>query len=46
MYIELHDLLYLLPLQKGDYDVGISLVSDNSNAEQTRQVLRREFKTA
>ena len=45
MYIELHDLLYLLALQKGDYDVDISLESDNSNAEQTRQVLRGELKT-
>ena len=35
MYIELHDLMYLLALQKGDYDVDISLESDNSNVEQT-----------
>ena len=45
MYIELHDLLYFLALQKEDYDVEISLESGNSNAEQTRQVLRGEFKT-
>ena len=46
MYIELHDLLYILALQKGDYDVDISLESDNSNAEETTtQVLRGEFKT-
>ena len=45
MYIELYDLMYLSALQKGDCDVEISLKSDNSNAEQTRQVLRGEFKT-
>ena len=32
MYIESHDLLYLLESQKGEYDVDISLESDNLNA--------------
>ena len=46
MYIELHDLLYILALQKGDYDVDISLESEHSNVEETTtQVLRGEFKT-
>ena len=45
MYIELHYLLYLLALQKRYYDAAISPESDNSNAEQTRQVLRGEFKS-
>ena len=44
MHIELHHLLYLLAMQKTDYDLDISLESDNSNAEQTRLVFRGEFK--
>ena len=44
LYIELHDLLYLLAIMRGDYDTTIDL--QEKPPETTRQDTRGEFKIA
>ena len=44
LYIELHDLLYLLAIMRGDYDTTVNL--QENPPETTRQDTRGEFKIA